>query len=68
MSVLHFCIRAFKISQDHKRAGISIREHLAVTEPLTEIVGGPDIYVEEGATMNLSCVVSGSSANQSPVS
>ena len=33
--------------------------HLAVTEPVTEILGGPDIYVEEGATMNLSCVVSG---------
>ena len=33
---------------------------LAVTEPVTEILGGPDIYVEEGATMNLSCVVSGS--------
>ena len=31
---------------------------LAVTEPVTEILGGPDIYVEEGATMNLSCVVS----------
>ena len=39
---------------------------LAVTEPVTEILGGPDIYVEEGATMNLSCVVS-QLANQSPV-
>ena len=41
--------------------------HLAVTEPVTEILGGPDIYVEEGATMNLSCVVSGSAANQGAV-
>ena len=31
---------------------------LAATEPVTEILGGPDIYVEEGATMNLSSVVS----------
>jgi len=31
--------------------------HLAVTEPFTEIVGAPDIYVDEGATMNLTCIV-----------
>ena len=31
--------------------------HLAVTEPVTEIVGAPDVYVEEGATMNLTCIV-----------
>ena len=33
--------------------------HLAVTEPVTEILGGEAVYVEEGATMNLTCVVSG---------
>lgn len=31
--------------------------HLTVTEPLTQIIGSPDIYVEEGDTMNLTCVV-----------
>ena len=31
--------------------------HLTVTEPFTEIVGSPDIYVQEGATMNLTCIV-----------
>ena len=27
------------------------------TEPFTEIVGGPDIFIEEGVTLNLTCVV-----------
>jgi len=31
--------------------------HLDVTEPVTEIVGSPDIYMEEGVTMNLTCIV-----------
>ena len=26
-------------------------------EPYTEILGGPDIYLEEGFTMNLTCLV-----------
>ena len=29
-------------------------------EPYTEILGGPDIYLEEGFTMNLTCLVRGS--------
>ena len=28
-----------------------------VTEPHTEIVGSPNIYLEEGATLNLTCLV-----------
>ena len=28
-----------------------------VTEPHTEIVGAPNIYLEEGATLNLTCLV-----------
>ena len=28
-----------------------------VSEPYTEILGGPDIYLEEGFTMNLTCLV-----------
>jgi len=31
--------------------------HLSVTEPVTEILGGDDIYVQEGVTMNLTCLV-----------
>jgi len=31
--------------------------YLKVAEPHTEILGGPSIFIEEGATMNLTCVV-----------
>ena len=30
---------------------------LGISEPHTEILGGPSIFIEEGATMNLTCVV-----------
>ena len=30
---------------------------LTVAEPVTEILGAPDIYIEEGVTMNLTCMV-----------
>jgi len=36
---------------------MSHRVYLTVAEPVTEILGAPDIYVEEGATMNLTCMV-----------
>ena len=26
-------------------------------EPVTEILGGPGVYIEEGVTMNLTCIV-----------
>lgn len=31
--------------------------HLNVVEPTTEIVGGPDLYIDRGSTINLTCVV-----------
>jgi len=31
--------------------------YLKVAEPYTEILGGPNIYLEEGFTMNLTCIV-----------
>ena len=31
-----------------------------VAEPRTEILGGPDIHLKEGSTMNLTCVISDS--------
>jgi len=31
--------------------------HLEVTEPVTQILGGPHIYIEEGLPMNLTCIV-----------
>jgi len=31
--------------------------YLTVAEPYTEILGGPDIFLEEGFTMNLTCLV-----------
>ena len=30
---------------------------LFVTEPTTEIVGGPDLYIDHGSTINLTCIV-----------
>ncbi|XP_037953078.1 uncharacterized protein LOC119683465 isoform X2 [Teleopsis dalmanni] len=31
--------------------------HLNVVEPSTEIVGAPDLYIESGSTINLTCVI-----------
>lgn len=30
------------------------------TEPSTEIIGAPDLYIESGSTINLTCVVNNS--------
>lgn len=32
-------------------------DYLLVTEPTTEIIGGPDLYIDRGSTINLTCVV-----------
>ena len=34
--------------------------NLVVAEPHTEILGGPDIHLKEGSTMNLTCVITDS--------
>ncbi|XP_014483920.1 PREDICTED: basement membrane-specific heparan sulfate proteoglycan core protein-like isoform X2 [Dinoponera quadriceps] len=31
--------------------------HLSVIEPITEILGAPDLYINRGSTINLTCVV-----------
>ena len=31
-----------------------------LTEPKTAILGGPDIHLKEGSTMNLSCIITDS--------
>ncbi|KAF7993910.1 hypothetical protein HCN44_011179 [Aphidius gifuensis] len=31
--------------------------HLSVVEPTTEILGGPDLYIDHGSTINLTCIV-----------
>ncbi|CAD7092681.1 unnamed protein product [Hermetia illucens] len=31
--------------------------HLNVIEPTTEIIGAPDLYIEAGSTINLTCVI-----------
>ncbi|XP_043474540.1 lachesin-like isoform X2 [Leptopilina heterotoma] len=31
--------------------------HLNVVEPTTEILGGPDLYIDRGSTINLTCIV-----------
>lgn len=42
---------------------ISTQQHLSqfisleVVEPTTEIIGGPDLYIDRGSTINLTCVV-----------
>lgn len=30
---------------------------LCVAEPTTEILGGPDLYIDHGSTINLTCIV-----------
>ncbi|XP_063540693.1 zwei Ig domain protein zig-8-like isoform X2 [Cydia strobilella] len=36
---------------------IGHRMHLSVVEPLTTILGGPDLFINMGSTINLTCVV-----------
>ncbi|XP_011504539.1 PREDICTED: protein turtle homolog B-like isoform X3 [Ceratosolen solmsi marchali] len=31
--------------------------HLNVVEPVTDILGGPDLYIDRGSTINLTCIV-----------
>ncbi|EEB14531.1 Neurotrimin precursor, putative [Pediculus humanus corporis] len=31
--------------------------HLSVLEPITEILGGPDVFINTGSTINLTCLV-----------
>lgn len=31
--------------------------NVLITEPITTIVGGPDLYIDTGSTINLTCVV-----------
>ncbi|XP_053670644.1 zwei Ig domain protein zig-8-like [Anopheles nili] len=31
--------------------------HLAIVEPVTEINGGPDLFINKGSTINLTCIV-----------
>lgn len=31
--------------------------NLSCTEPITEIMGGPDLYINKGSTINLTCLV-----------
>ena len=38
-----------------KNTGLCVT--ISFLEPRTEIVGGPNIYLEEGFTMNLTCLV-----------
>lgn len=31
--------------------------HFQHTEPITTIIGGPDMYIDTGSTINLTCIV-----------
>jgi len=33
------------------------RDFFFFAEPITTIVGGPDMYINKGSTMNLTCIV-----------
>ncbi|XP_044017289.1 zwei Ig domain protein zig-8-like isoform X3 [Aphidius gifuensis] len=37
---------------------IGYKLHLKIVEPITEIVGGPDLFINKGGIINLTCVVS----------
>ncbi|CAB3369599.1 Hypothetical predicted protein [Cloeon dipterum] len=34
--------------------------HLSVVEPITTILGGPDMYINKGSTINLTCIIKNS--------
>lgn len=36
---------------------IGILMHLSIVEPITSIMGGPDMYIDTGSTVNLTCIV-----------
>ncbi|KAK4885558.1 hypothetical protein RN001_001829 [Aquatica leii] len=36
---------------------IGIPMHLSVVEPVTTLLGGPEMYINKGSTMNLTCIV-----------
>lgn len=38
----------------------SHRVYLSVTEPITEILGGPDFFIDDNSAINLTCVVTNS--------
>ncbi|KAI5751030.1 hypothetical protein M8J77_003541 [Diaphorina citri] len=35
--------------------GIHVSDHCR--QPITQIIGGPDMYINKGSTMNLTCVI-----------
>uniref|UniRef100_A0A8D9F664 Neuronal growth regulator 1 n=2 Tax=Cacopsylla melanoneura TaxID=428564 RepID=A0A8D9F664_9HEMI len=36
---------------------IGISMYLSVVEPITQVIGGPDMYINKGSTMNLTCII-----------
>lgn len=36
---------------------IGLVTHLSVVEPITTLLGGPEMYINKGSTMNLTCIV-----------
>lgn len=49
LSVLYFLSK--------KTAGTLLATNVSVSEPITEILGGPELFINKGSTINLTCLV-----------
>lgn len=40
-----------------KTTGTLLATFFSVSEPITEILGGPELFINKGSTINLTCLV-----------
>lgn len=50
-------LNGFKRVRDARRAFLTRPLSPLVPEPTTEILGGPELYINQGSTINLTCLV-----------
>lgn len=54
------CRRTHNDDEDDDDDGWDISLLFLIAEPLTTIVGGPEIFINTGSTINLTCIVKNS--------